>query len=44
VDDVITTGATITSAARVLRAAGTARVDAVALARVTLVPPPARVD
>ena len=44
VDDVITTGATITTAARVLRAAGSARVGAVALARVTLVPPPAKVD
>jgi ComF family protein len=43
VDDVITTGATLTAAARVLRAGGSARVGAVALARVTLAPPPARV-
>jgi predicted amidophosphoribosyltransferase len=36
VDDVLTTGSTITAAARTLRAAGSARVGAVVTARVVL--------
>jgi predicted amidophosphoribosyltransferase len=36
VDDVITTGATVQAAARVLKAAGAARVDVLALAVVVI--------
>ena len=43
VDDVVTTGSTLSSAARALRAAGCARVGAVALARVALRAPGTRV-
>jgi len=38
IDDVITTGATLDAAARCLRRAGAARIDVLALARVTEVP------
>lgn len=43
VDDVVTTGATLSSAARALRRAGCARVGAVALARVVVGAPVSRV-
>ena len=43
VDDVVTTGSTLSSAARALRAGGCARVGAVALARVALRAPGTRV-